>query len=230
MLADPQGDELELLLGHPAWKAKYAEFLPLVWAKMRELGVPGGVRDAVPWVRSLPGVVAVRYAQGACPAPGWCVKHEDGASVIWLAASLRGTAQEQFVICHEAIHHFFHPPGSYVFRARDPGAARIYEIQANWGASELKMPSWKFNRLAALWGFDAERLARHFNVSFTAAQNRVDGLIRRLLRKGALPNRCPRCGRQLLPSELGCPKCRVMSTLARAVFGPGRGRGAPPRA
>lgn len=226
MLAGPRGDELELLVGHPAWRGKYSEFLPLVWAKMRELGVPGGVRDAVPWVQTLPGVVAVRYAEGPCPAPGWCVKFKDGTSVIWLDAAIRGTAQEQFVICHEAIHHFFHPPGSYVFCARDLGAARIYEIQANWGAAELKMPAWRFNPLAVLWGFDAERLARHFRVSFTAAQYRVDGLIRRLLRKGALPNRCARCGRQLPPTELGCPRCRTLSTLARAVFG----RGAPPRA
>lgn len=230
MLADPRGGELGSLLGHPAWRAKYSEFMPLVWAKMRELGVAGGVRDAVPWLRSLPGIVAVKYARGDCPAPGWCVKFEDGTSVVWLAASIRGAPQEQFVACHEAIHHLLHPPGSYIFCARDPGAARIYEIQANWGASELKMPSWKFNRLAALWCFDAERLARHFNASFTAAQNRVDGLIRRLLRKGALPNRCLRCGRELLPGELWCPGCRIFSTLARAVFGPGRGPGAPPRA
>lgn len=212
--------EFEQLLSHPAWLGKYSEFMPVVWAKMRELGIPDGVYDAVPWLRSLPGVAAVKYVRRECPAPGWCVKFEDGTSVIWLAASIRGKPQEQFVTCHEAAHHLFHPPGRYVFGARDPGAARIHEIQANWAASELKMPSWRFNRFAAVFGFDADRLARRFNVSFTAAQNRVEALIRRLRRKGALPNRCPQCGRQLLPTELGCPRCRVLSTLARAVFPP----------
>ncbi|MEW6217807.1 MAG: ImmA/IrrE family metallo-endopeptidase, partial [Candidatus Bipolaricaulota bacterium] len=184
--------ELERLLSHPEWQAKYSEFMPRVWAKMRELRVRDGVRDAVPWVRSLPGVLAVKYRTPA-PTPGWSVKFQDGTSVIWLDASIRGSRHEQFVCCHEAAHHLFHPPGMYVVCEGDRDKEQIYEIQANWAASELKMPSWRLRRLAVQWEFNVHRLAREFNLSREVVSYRVGALVRRLRRKGALPNRCPKC-------------------------------------
>ena len=222
--------KMERLEAHPAWQEKYREFMPKVWAAMSRLHVLGGVRDAVSFARSLPGVEAVEFFP---PLPGLrdsrqplgiCQKGEDGRSVIWLNAALRGTRGVEFTACHEAAHHLFHPPGNYAGGWKDSRLKDIYDIQANWAASELKMPTARFVPYCVSHNFDPLAIAARFNVSESAASLRAARLTAQLRHRGLLPNRCLSCGKTLLPGVAACPDCGGRTRLAAAGYLPRPGR------
>lgn len=118
------------------------EFIRTVEAKLQELGVFNQVVDSVKLAMSLDRVRVRAKDLGPSDAGGQCVKHVEPNGRVYGVITLnmrRHPLVHQWDCAHELIHLWFHPPNAETDPC-DHELMRIYEIQANWGAKEIKMP------------------------------------------------------------------------------------------
>ena len=163
--------EIYRLKHYPEWIDKW-DFELTVKTKLKKIGLYNRVIDAIHLAQSIPNLVLEkRYFD--LRVGGMCCKM-DYLSTIYIN-SKRPEKIQQFDCMHELIHFLFHPSGLYVSRDnRD--LHRIYDLQANWGAIEAKMPIELFKQKAIELNLNISELSNFFHIGEVAVQNRINKL------------------------------------------------------
>lgn len=188
-------EEHNRLRRRPEWVSK-RDFIFKVEEKLKELGVFNQVIDSVKLAMSLERVHVRAKDLGQGDVGAQCVKHVEKNGNVYGVITLnirRHPYNHQWDCAHELIHLWFHPPNDEI----DPGdleLMRIYDIQANWGAKEVKLPRTLFAstyaKLITIETNIEQALSNFFGVGTTAVRNRIDelkreGLLQHMIRHNA---------------------------------------------